>query len=768
MCSLIEGSDEEEEWIEYKLKKNIYNDDPDAPHVGPKWWALFLRRNFDIASMAEQRFQRNRAGHCNHDTFTKMYDNFERGLVDSGNAERYEKPVHMNMEGNIVEDETLAFGRPVTIRITRPENAIVANETGCNTHGSEDAKKGGQKRVVPRGETPRRIVGIKNAHFTVTPFNDLTGRLVCLVIIFKGDKLNPLWAIGLDVFKDWVDGKFENNFGPGKRHPGLSIFDEDGEEVPVLFFATPKASMTTYILYVAFKCMNDMGKVGRGVDENGKKFYPMSILDGHHSRMGEKYLVYVNNEPTRWYPYIGAPYGTGHWQFHDDQRQNGAFKMALSEAKEKWFKLKQRHGFEPEVLPTEVLTVLREPIDQSFNNMSHARHALAIRGLNPFNRNCLDHPEILVSATKHVQKERARILRSRGITSTAAVRAPPTTVDLLETGSGLLAGGRAAGPALRSTIEGANLYSHDATEVFDIMHQQHKKEEGRRKHMSEEREKLTDKKVVNSRYADAKAFTASIAFGRGNGYLGPDAAAEVSRRNRAKEKRVKAQIQKQKEAHFKLEAEVKAVRKKMKKKNFSFTRELLRPLVKWKKKAKEKLPVSKADMLQRWEETKDRTSPTCSPLNSEVEDMTNEEIADGEDEEANNPFVMFKGGSDERGLVFDDSDDDDDASSLDGSKKKQPKKQTKEQKAQTTKKKAQPKKQKAQPTKKKAQPKKKPQKKAEDVPRRRSSQRSVPKQSYVEEDDEEASDEEEAATSEDEEASDEQVSSEDKDDDAFE
>ena len=51
------------------------------------------------------------------------------------------------------------------------------DETGDNTHGKEDSRRGGKNKVVPRGEVPKEEVGVNEAHFTPTPFNDFSGDL---------------------------------------------------------------------------------------------------------------------------------------------------------------------------------------------------------------------------------------------------------------------------------------------------------------------------------------------------------------------------------------------------------------------------------------------------------------------------------------------------------------------------------------------------------------------------------------------------------------
>ena len=69
-------------------------------------WLLFLQRNPDFESKAGKKFATNREDHCHDDAFQKMYSQNQVGLVESGNAKEYEQPVHVDIEGNIVEDET--------------------------------------------------------------------------------------------------------------------------------------------------------------------------------------------------------------------------------------------------------------------------------------------------------------------------------------------------------------------------------------------------------------------------------------------------------------------------------------------------------------------------------------------------------------------------------------------------------------------------------------------------------------------------------------
>ena len=125
------------------------------------------------------------------------------------------------------------------------------DETGNNTQ--EDAVNGGQKKMVPEGTIPRDEVGIFNAHYSILPVSDLTGDMQIVTIIFAGEQVRLEWAVGVDIFADFDELCVDNNFGLRRRHPGLSLFDKDGNEIPVHFAATLKSSMNSAILTETFR-----------------------------------------------------------------------------------------------------------------------------------------------------------------------------------------------------------------------------------------------------------------------------------------------------------------------------------------------------------------------------------------------------------------------------------------------------------------------------------------------------------------------------------
>jgi hypothetical protein len=95
-------------------------------------------------------------------------------------------------------------------------------------------------------------VGVRDSHFTITPITDATGKLRFVVVIFAAKEVSLEWSLGIDIFTDW-DSEDEYNFGPGKRHPSLTLVSPDGKDIPVMFAANTKASMTSGILKEAFK-----------------------------------------------------------------------------------------------------------------------------------------------------------------------------------------------------------------------------------------------------------------------------------------------------------------------------------------------------------------------------------------------------------------------------------------------------------------------------------------------------------------------------------
>ena len=108
-----------------------------------------------------------------------------------------------------------------------------------------------------------------------------------------------------------------------------------------------------------------------------------------------------------------------------------------------FFMKKRVHGLPAELVPQEVVIVLRTATIKLFLDILYDQAVLARRCWNPFNRVTLDDPQSLITATDEVQKERDIFLCSCRPDNSFAALAPTTQRDLLTTGSGHFVGGSA-------------------------------------------------------------------------------------------------------------------------------------------------------------------------------------------------------------------------------------------------------------------------------------------------------------------------------------
>ena len=676
--NLLEGTPQEKVLRDWKKSHVYYNED--APLLGRKWFAQFMKRNPDLESQYGKKFARNRDAHTHDTAFTKMGKQIEAQLIDSGNAERFDVPIHMDKVGNAVDNEKDGFGRPVTIAYTDPSNVFVIDETGDNTTGKNDGNNAGEKKVGPKGQIPKETVGIKDSHFTVLPVHDLTGKFRLVAVIFASEKLNPSWALGVDIFAEIDEEDFANNFGPGKRFPGLDILDDEGNEVPVVFAATPNASMTSAVLMQIFKKMDEKGISTRVYDSDGKLVkYPVLILDGHVSRMGEAFLVYINGVGTKWGCVLGAPYGTHIWQVHDDSRLNGIFKCMLALAKSEFFMKKRRYGLDPEILPQEIVVVLKTALEKSFSVRKYAVSGVAHRGWFPFNRNYLDHPDILSTASDDVQKERLAVFECRGQSSDVIGRGLATEWNLLESGSGFFAGGAAVTQQLAETIQSLNHNNATTSNIFSLVQNHAALNNGRQDGATAEGPQLTSEELAQ-RYKDSRRLSAGEVFGNGDGRLGEEIRDAVVARNRAAAEREATKLSNNKTKLRDRWKNVKKIRREMKKKQFKWTNAKLTVMCQWKKnESDKKMPTKKDELLKRYDEVMNRPSPNVSLHESDSDrglssdeslsgsesegKVMEEELAASEDE-SEDEIPLEDDVEQEEGLVFSDSDDDDDDDEL--------------------------------------------------------------------------------------------------------
>jgi len=125
MNNLVQGTKYEERFTAFKVSRGMKASDPQRPLISTGWYKGFRKRNIgDICAKVGKKYAMNRKSHCHYGAFAMMYNQVENLLLESGNAVKYNTPMHMDMEGNIVYDESRAFGTPVSLNLTRPENMV--------------------------------------------------------------------------------------------------------------------------------------------------------------------------------------------------------------------------------------------------------------------------------------------------------------------------------------------------------------------------------------------------------------------------------------------------------------------------------------------------------------------------------------------------------------------------------------------------------------------------------------------------------------------
>lgn len=616
--TLIMGSELERKFIQMKTSIGL-DCSPDAATLGEGWYRGFKKRNPDIVAKAGRKFENHRDSHCNYSNFLQMYTNSGHHLIRSGNAVKFEPPVHMDVDGNVVEDESLAFGCPVSINIIHPNNVFCMDETGDNTHGKSDGKKGGEKFLCGKNQTPKLMTGSRDSHFTSVPFTNFCGDMVFLVVIFASKKMPRHWCAGDDPFAPYDKNVYSNNFGPGKRYPGLTLTREDGKEVPVFFAHSENGSMTGAILTQVFQRMDKEGIATRTFDENGNPTqYPIVILDGHSSRTDGGFLRYINQRDTKWLPVLGVPYGTSIWQVHDDKRQNGAFKGALVDAKNKYIRKKMKHNLKPEIVPTDIVIILKDAVNNSFLRRDYTKKALSHRGWYPFNMSTLMDRDILPSAPDDVRQAMIAVMRSRGIDDAEIQVLPATDANLLNIVSGHLSGREVAAEQIAETMLDLNANCATAVDIVTALGKSQRLQEGRINHMQQS---IPTSEELTETYHKAPKLTPGTFFGQGDGALGPEVL-EAFMRNQAEiDTKAAAKAREEKRKRHKILCEYQKIKPEMMSTDMSkWSKPNLLTAIRCKKKAKEPFASGKPLLTAQWISMRGRTTPNCSPVQSNDED----------------------------------------------------------------------------------------------------------------------------------------------------
>jgi hypothetical protein len=248
--------------------------------------------------------------------------------------------------------------------------------------------------------------------------------------------------------------------------------------------------------------------------------------------------------------------------------------MALSAAKKELVKKKQRACFQNARIETyEIVIIINEAWQKSFERVEFNKKVIAVRGWFPLTRNLLDHPDIAASASKESSTDNPQVDSQSSQLSVAG---------MLNYQSGFA-----------NTVLSDILQSLDREAIRDQIHSN--QEEGRQ--------------AMESLLA-ARRLTAGLVFKSGRAWLGPEVLEVAVNRKRKKEEIENGVIQRQLMAQNKRKlAYEKAWNKVAHLPTAMWSVPQLKALVSYKKLKTDKWPQLKnrAQLLEKWEEVKDRT-----------------------------------------------------------------------------------------------------------------------------------------------------------------
>jgi hypothetical protein len=582
--SLVEGTEWEEAVVEFKKKRGwnpLDENGEKKPILGPKWYKNFWKRNSHLLERKKgHKFSKDRSEWSIHRNFVQMYDEVYEAMVKAGVAEKLSEPMWVDEKQQATEEKN-AFGQKATHLLLRPEYVVFVDEVGCNTSQEGDGARGGEKKIVSRGTVAKETATTNCNHFTVLGFTAATGDPIMCAIIVSGKTMKPEVVTGLDVFakkngEESDDDFIANNTGPGKIYPNGPTCVFKGKEVPCMVCNTESGSITSELLVSFLKHMDDLEIFPR---DDGVK--PFLLLDGHGSRLELPFLHYINDPDHEWIVCIGVPYGTSYWQVADSSEQNGSYKMALSTEKKELVKKKQRACFQNARVETyEIVIIVNDAWNRSFARVEYNKKAIAVRGWFPLTRNLLDHPEIAMSTEDTAQE--VPLIDSQS--TVASSNNQQTFAGTLNYQNGLA-----------NTVISDILQNIDREAVREQI--RYNQEEGRA--------------AINS-IKEARKLTAGLVFKSGRAWLGPDVLQVAIDHKRKREELENAAIRRQEiaknkrqEAYEKAWSEVSHLPTAM------WSVAQLRALVSYKKLKTDKWPQLKtrSQLLEKWEEVKNRTSP---------------------------------------------------------------------------------------------------------------------------------------------------------------
>jgi hypothetical protein len=140
--SLINGTSIKGKIIEWKKRNcHAFKVGKGKLELGEGYWRSFMRRNGHlIRAKKAVKFDNKRAQWCNYLNMSEMYEEIYNNLTTNGLAVAHPEAVWRNENGDIVENESEAFGMKSKYELIHPEWLIFVDELGSNTSQSKDGR----------------------------------------------------------------------------------------------------------------------------------------------------------------------------------------------------------------------------------------------------------------------------------------------------------------------------------------------------------------------------------------------------------------------------------------------------------------------------------------------------------------------------------------------------------------------------------------------------------------------------------------------------
>ena len=131
ICSELMRNTEHEK----KYRRFIIDKSQKSVVPGNHWYTKFLHRHSEkLSSVSETIMDVNRKTYCVKENFLRMYENIYHQMTEAGVAIKLEKEVMLDKSGEEAFSHEEMFGLATGYIMTRPDNVLFMDETGCNTN----------------------------------------------------------------------------------------------------------------------------------------------------------------------------------------------------------------------------------------------------------------------------------------------------------------------------------------------------------------------------------------------------------------------------------------------------------------------------------------------------------------------------------------------------------------------------------------------------------------------------------------------------------